>query len=254
MNAARESAKTPDVAAETSGREPFHTCRADALAEIAETYLNITSGDASTADRYQVVVHVTAETLDSVQALSDAAGQCHLDDGPHVTAETSLRIGCDCSIVRLVENENGEPLSIGRKSRVIPPAIRRALRFRDHGCRFPGCTNTFFIDGHHIEHWADGGVTSLDNLVQLCRHHHRLVHEGGFHCEKDERGILQFRDIRKRTLGTYVLPTPLPDDANLEDWMVTRLQDFEIDESTCVPNWMAGDRMDWDFAVGALFQ
>jgi hypothetical protein len=32
------------------------------------------------------------------------------------------------------------------------------------------------------------------------------------------------------------------------------MQDFEIDESTCVPNWMAGDRMDWDLAVGALFQ
>jgi hypothetical protein len=128
------------------------------------------------------------------------------------------------------------------------------LRFRDRGCRFPGCTNSFNVDGHHIEHWANGGETSLENLVQLCRHHHRLVHEGGFQCEKDERGKLLFRDLHARTLGTYVLPTPLPDDAKLEDWMVTQMQDVEIDESTCIPNWMAGDRMDWHLAVGALFR
>jgi hypothetical protein len=281
------------VTAETSAREPFHCCSADALAEIAETYLNSEPGDASTADRYQVVLHVTAETLESVQtdaaevacnagsynarpgnagssvANSDsvkpkesvARGQtrpdvdinAYLDQGPHVTAETSRRIACDASIVRLIEDEDGEPLSIGRKSRVIPPAMRRALRSRDEGCCFPGCTNTSYIDGHHIEHWADGGETSLDNLVQLCRRHHRLVHEGGFACEKDPNGPVTFRDARHQTLGTYVLPTPLPDDATIEDWMVSHMQDVEIDETTCVPNWMAGDKMDWDLAVGHLF-
>ncbi len=65
-----KSAGNSDVIAETSEREPFHTCRADALAEIAETYLNSETGDASTADRYQVVVHVTAETLESVQTVA----------------------------------------------------------------------------------------------------------------------------------------------------------------------------------------
>ncbi|MCI0516676.1 MAG: HNH endonuclease, partial [Woeseiaceae bacterium] len=143
---------------------------------------------------------------------------------------------------------------IGRKSRVIPPAMRRALRARDDGCRFPGCTNTFYIDGHHIEHWANGGETSLDNLVQLCRHHHRLVHEGGFACEKDANGRVTFRDTRQQVLGTYVLPTPLPDNATIEDWMVSHMQDIEIDDTTCVPNWRAGDKMDWNLAVGHLFQ
>jgi len=260
-----------DVTAETSDhsqtREPFHARRADALAEIAETYLNSEPGTASTADRYQVVVHVTAETLDSVQAPADVGAShardpiadhthqfSHLDDGPHVTAVTSRRIACDASIVRLIKDENGEPLSIGRKSRVIPPAMRRALRARDDGCRFPGCTNRFYIDGHHIEHWADGGETSLANLVQLCRYHHRLVHEGGFVWEKDTDGRLTFRDARRQALGTYVLPTPLPDDATIEDWVVSQMQDFEIDGHTCIPNWMAGDRMDWDLAVGHLFQ
>ncbi|MCH8866245.1 MAG: DUF222 domain-containing protein, partial [Proteobacteria bacterium] len=79
-----------------------------------------------------------------------------------VSAETSRRIACDCSILGIKEAENGEPLSIGRKTRSIPPALHRALRFRDKGCRFPGCTNHKFVDGHHIRHWADGGDTSLD--------------------------------------------------------------------------------------------
>ncbi len=249
--AADVTAETP----ETSGREPFHARRADALAGIAESYLNGEPGDNATADRYQVVLHVTAETLDSVQtAPTPAARVSHLDDGPHVTAETSRRIACDASIVRLHEDENGEPLSIGRKSRTIPPAIRRALRARDDGCRFPGCTRRSFLDGHHIEHWADGGETGLDNLVQLCRHHHRLVHEGGFHCGKDENGNLQFRDLQERVLNRYTVPTPVPDDATIEDWMVSHMQDVAIDDSTCIPNWMAGDTMDWDLAVGNLFR
>ena len=66
----------------------------------------------------------------------------------------------------------------GRKTRTIPPAIRRALNSRDGGCRFPGCTHQRYVDAHHIEHWADGGETKLSNLVTLCRLHHRLVHEG----------------------------------------------------------------------------
>ena len=183
-----------------------------------------------------------------------AAADSYLDDGPHVTAETSRRIACDASILRLIEDEDGEPLSIGRKSRVIPPAMRRALRARDKGCRFPGCTHTSYIDGHHIEHWVNGGETSMANLVQLCRRHHRLVHEGGFACEKDAQGRVCFRDERQQMLGTYVLPTPVLDDATIENWMVSRMQDFEINAGTCVPHWMAGDRMDWDLAVGALFQ
>ena len=268
-------------------REPFHVRRADAPTGIAESYLNSEPGDNTTADRYQVVLHVTAddvasgvnvgpgpdracaggshasvprsprvtaETLEPVQtATRKRAVASHLEDGPHVTAETSRRIACDASIVRLIENENGEPLSIGRKSRTIPPAMRRALRARDDGCRFPGCTHRSFLDGHHIRHWADGGETGLDNLVQLCRHHHRLVHEGGFHCGKDEHGNLQFRDPRGQRLARYVLPTPLPDDATIEDWMVSHMQDVAIDDTPCVPNWMAGDTMDWDLAVGNLF-
>jgi hypothetical protein len=86
-------------------------------------------------------------------------------------------------VVELKERD-GEPLSVGRKTRSIPPALCRALRRRDRGCRFPGCENHRFVDAHHIEHWARGGETSMDNLVLLCRTHHRLVHEGGYFVER----------------------------------------------------------------------
>jgi hypothetical protein len=110
--------------------------------------------------------------------------------------------------LRKGEVSDGQPLSIGRKSRSIPPAIRRALRARDRGCRFPGCINRYRIDGHHIRHWADGGETSLDNLLQLCRHHHRLLHEGGFSCERtigNSGGKIVFRN----PYGQVIAPTPL---------------------------------------------
>jgi hypothetical protein len=232
-----------DVSAETSEPTPIATRRADALAEVAETYMNSEPVPNSTADRYQVVVHVAADV---------SAGTPHMENGPHVSAETSRRIACDSSVLRIDEGKNGEPLAIGRKSRSIPPAMRRALRMRDEGCRFPGCTNDKFVDGHHIEHWADGGETDLDNLVLLCRRHHHLVHEGGFGCEKTASGELIFRDQRNTPLPHW---SPLPavgvDDIN--DWLEREFFDRGIDAETCRSQWYAGERMDWNLAVGHLF-
>ena len=218
--------------------EPIGARRADALAEIAETYLNNSESSGSTADRYQVIVHVCPK------------GTSNIEDGPHVPAGTSRRIACDSTIVAIKEDKNGEPLSIGRRSRSIPPPMRRALRIRDGGCRFPGCTNTRFVDGHHIEHWADGGETSLDNLVLLCRHHHHLVHEGGFACEKTESGEVGFRDRRAEVLDES---DALRGVADLQDWMDREFFEANIDSETCTAKWYAGDRMDWQMAVSALF-
>jgi hypothetical protein len=82
----------------------------------------------------------------------------------------------------------------------VPHWLRRAVRERDRGCRFPGCTQVHHVDAHHIQHWADGGETSLDNLVLLCRHHHRLVHEEGFGCERTVDGAVVFRHPDGRVL------------------------------------------------------
>jgi len=217
---------------------PIAARRADALAQVAETYLNNSESSGSTADRYQVVVHVTAETS-------------NLEDGPHVTAETSRRIACDCAVVGIKEDKNGEPLSIGRRSRTIPPPMRRALRARDKGCRFPGCTNTRFVDGHHIKHWADGGETKLDNLVLLCRHHHHLVHEGGFACERSPDGELKFKDQRDETLAPSPMMPGLAANDDVQQWMDREFFEANIDSETCTAKWYAGERMDWDLAVRA---
>jgi len=99
--------------------------------------------------------------------------------------ESVKRLCCDGDAVVIVENGEGEPLSVGRKTPTVPKAIKRALRARDKGCAFPGCNNRRFVDAHHIEHWSAGGETSLDNLMLLCSRHHRLVHEGGFRIERD---------------------------------------------------------------------
>ncbi len=236
------------VEAETSEEPvPIAARRADALAEIAETYMNNNESSGSTADRYQVVVHVGASTG------RDLAPDAYIEDGPHVTAVTSRRIACDSSIVAIKEDENGEPLSIGRRSRSIPPPMRRALRVRDKGCRFPGCTNTRFVDGHHIKHWADGGETSLDNLVMLCRHHHHLVHEGGFVCEKSADGEIKFNDQRARPLEqSSGLPGVATSD-DVQKWMDREFLEAGIDSETCQAHWQAGNRMDWQMAVSALF-
>lgn len=232
--------RSDDVTAEIPEQEPIAARRADALAEVAETYLNNSESSGSTADRYQVVVHVTAERSD-------------LEDGPGVTAETSRRIACDSSVVCIKEDKNGEPLSIGRRSRSIPPPMRRALKNRDQGCQFPGCTNTRFVDGHHIEHWADGGETSLDNLVLLCRHHHHLVHEGGFTCEKDGSSSIVFRDGRLSRLEPSAPLPGMPGAEELQHWFDQEFFEAGIDSNTCTARWYAGERMDWQMAVSAMF-
>ena len=124
------------------------------------------------AERYQVMVHCDAATL----AEEGEPGRSDLD-GIRVSAETSRRKACDAAVVAMVHAKDGSMLSVGRRTRTIPPHIRRALEERDRGCRFPGC-GCRFTEAHHVKHWADGGETSIGNAVLLCRRHHRAVHEG----------------------------------------------------------------------------
>jgi len=104
-----------------------------------------------------VNIHTDIETLQQ----AGTGAESEIEERSHVPAETSRRMACDCSMAHWHQGQNGEPLNIGRKTRSIPPAIRRALKRRDHGCRFPGCACSRFVDAHHIRHWADGGETSI---------------------------------------------------------------------------------------------
>ena len=170
---------------------PSSARRADALAWMADHGLAhatavdaAESRDRTAGERCEVLVHVDARLLavptdDDDEHARDSAQPCALDDGAPLAAETARRICCDAGIVPVVR-DGDRTLAVGRRTRSIPPAIRRALRVRRPGCGFPGCQRTRWLDAHHIRHWAHGGRTDLDNLVQLCRHHHRLVHEGGW--------------------------------------------------------------------------
>ena len=172
--------------------------RADALGLLAERALAAGSQgvpvSGSRAERYQVVLHVDPETL----AAEGEPGRSELEDGTRVSAETSRRISCDTGLVRVAHGPDGSVLDVGRKTRTIPPALRRALESRDRGCRFPGC-GLRFTDAHHVVHWADGGATSLTNCLLLCRHHHRLVHEGGWTVQWWGDGRAVFIDARGGT-------------------------------------------------------
>jgi hypothetical protein len=153
------------------------------------------------AERYQVFLHVDDATLSE----GEEPGRSHLEDGTRLSAETSRRLTCDASVVRVVHGNGGKVLDVGRRTRTVPPAIRRALEVRDGGCTFPGC-GLRFTEAHHIVHWSQGGETNLGNTVLLCRIHHRAVHEEGFRVRRDRDGTLQFFD---RT------GWPLPDRAPL---------------------------------------
>jgi len=188
-----------DVSAETPDSRPAQR-RADALVAMAETVLASGVAPCAGGERHQVVVHIDAEAL-----ADDEPGRCELDDGHALAPETARRLACDASVVAMRER-GGRPLSVGRKTRSIPPAIRRALTARDRGCRFPGCGHHRFVDGHHITHWAHGGKTSVENLVLLCRHHHRLVHEGGYRLERRSGGRLVFRRPDGRRVSDHPQP------------------------------------------------
>ena len=206
----------------------------EALVAVADASL-VSAPHRSSADRYQVIVHVDADAL-----THDGEGGSALDDGPAIAAETARRVACDASVVG-ISHRNGRTLRVGRKTRTIPPALRRALDARDRGCRFPGCQNHRFVDAHHIRHWARGGETTLENLVLLCRHHHRLVHEGGYGI--DDHG--RFYDPGGRRIP-QVWRAPPGDSDELRRHSTAAA----IGPSTCAGG--AGDPMDLDIAVDVL--
>jgi len=219
--------------------------RADALVRMAESSLERMESNSMTADHYQVVVHVDAETL-----CSTAPGRSHVEHGPTLPVETIRRIGCDASLVAVLEDGQGKVLNVGRKTRSIPPAIRRALASRDPGCQFPGCTFATFLDAHHIEHWADGGETKLSNLVTLCRWHHRLVHEGEIHVESRSNGGWRFSTPGGKEFH------PKNADAEIE-YEGTEIEEthrargLSITDDTAATRWR-GERMDYDLAIWVL--
>ena len=177
----------------------------------------------------EAVVHVSAETLTG-----------ETDQGDRLEPDTCRRLLCDSGVVRILQDASGTTIDVGRKTRTVTAALRRALHPRDRGCRFPGCDNHRFVDTHHIQHWINGGTTALSNLVTLCRRHHRFVHEWGYTIECTDHGIL-FRD----PAGTIVSPAPPRD-----PWQ-RALGDPSITTDSNRPGW-DGWPIDYEACVDSL--
>ena len=178
--------------------KPLRVRRATALAQLAEHYLATRRGGTGAtplkpSDAYQVFVHVNANDAHPDNRIN-GAHTTYMDDRRCVAPHVARQLACDASRRTVLENERGEVLNIGRRSRIVPWHIVHALRIRDGGCRFPGCNQHRWTDAHHIHHWADGGETSLENLVTLCRYHHRELHRDEYRIEHGADGELIFID------------------------------------------------------------
>ena len=232
---------SPHVPGGTHPCRPSHTVRrADALAWMAERIFEEGEAPRLSPHRHEVVVHVDDEVL-----ARGTAGRCEIEHHNALAAETARRLCCDGGIVATVDGPQGEPLSVGRRTRSIPPALRRALMSRDRGCRFPGCPATHRLHGHHVRHWAEGGETALDNLVLLCPVHHRLVHEGGFDVQRLDDGALRFT-----APNGEAVQAPAPHEPSSPDTILSHNDalGLVINRETAMAHWH-GERVDYDHAV-----
>ncbi len=181
--------------------------RADAFMDMIQDRMR---GNRPQRTPIEIIITVPHAGLHGSAEPSDLA---MMADGEVIAAATARRFCCDAGVVVAHVDADGVPLSVGRKTRTISATIKRALRLRDRTCRFPGCTHRRYVDGHHIEHWANGGATTLSNLMLLCSAHHTLLHEGGCRVESDGGNGWNFFDHRNRIIEA--LPVRItPNDTN----------------------------------------
>ena len=199
---------------------------ADALALLAETALHHALDPGAPGERDQV------------------------EEGNRVSAETSRRLACDASRVVMWHDADGRVVEVGARTRTIPPAMRRALHYRDRGCRFPGC-GVRVTQGHHLRHWAQGGPTTLSNLASLCGRHHRAMHEEGYTVERRGDDLLVFRRPDGRELPHVPEPAAMSADPAATLRATHTTLGLEIDARTSRPTWL-GERLNLGYALDVL--
>jgi Domain of unknown function (DUF222)/HNH endonuclease len=276
----REAPHTParrlaDTAEECGDPADPSATRADAFSAIMTSYLGSGAQDATDAEAFHVIVLTNASTLttedaehakdadpttpgEAATAASRDADQADAGDdqrdrpggvteqGTALPRDTVLRLACTAAVTPARISEDGTPMDIGRKTRKLTAPLRRALRLRDSGsCRYPGCTARRRLHAHHIRHWADGGPTTLSNLISLCPAHHWAVHEGGHRLRVDDTRRLSVVRPDGRILVSA--PSIGPGDASL----VTANE--HITANTIGPGW-DGTPVDLGNAVLALLQ
>jgi hypothetical protein len=270
---AADQAETPaarmDTAATAGPDAPTSSSLADALLVIAEAFLAGKIAEAGDPEVYQVIVHVGTEAVTpaapaGVSAETPTAGpptagppvpadlanparpaRCHVEDGPAISPTAAQMIACTATWTWMLHDSAGKLLDLGRRRRRPNAALRRAARERDTcRCRFPGCESRR-VDLHHIQYWSNGGRTSLDNLVSLCKYHHTLVHERGYLIAAARDGTFAFyRPDGAAVPASPALPAP--------SGMIGDCHDADIGPDTIVPPWY-GERLDLDYAIHVCF-
>ena len=231
-------------------REDYRANRASSLTQLAEYYLEGRGREAShhaLGEKYQLFVHVNANPVNSQHRINTADSAC-IDQGHRfLSLEVARRLACDASLTRVLEDDAGNVLDIGRRSRIIPRAMAHALRIRDGGCRYPGCCQRTRVDAHHIKHWAEGGETSMENLVRLCRFHHGLLHKGEYRLHREMTGELVFTNRRNERIVQSFCPQ-FPGIPEAEDCL-----DPDIDANIAKSKWL-GDSLDIQYALLCMYQ
>ncbi len=247
LDTAREQLSA-DARGEGGPAGPVHMAASatnvDALHLVAESFMANGPAARSGADRYQLVVNVDEDVL--VDDSPD--GICELDGGPRLAPETVRRLGCDASTVVMVRRKDGTLLTATNKTQAIPRRVRRMLHARDQGCRFPGCSQRTFVDAHHIHHRARGGSNELENLVELCWFHHRLVHEGGWKLRLDSTENVVVTNPAGNVIPSLVALRGAVGGIEPRN----RAAGIAIDSTTVTPRWY-GDPLDLDHITTALW-
>ncbi|HEY2832345.1 MAG TPA: DUF222 domain-containing protein [Sporichthyaceae bacterium] len=235
---------------EVEPRPTAANSNADALVEVARTA--VAARDAQSTSRTTDLLHLHAEfsQLHAMVLPDDQPGP-RIEHGPDLHPETLRRLCCDSAFVVVTHHaagRSGTSMDVGRRTRVIPAALRRAVLLRDHGCcRFPGCSNTRFVEVHHVWHWALGGPTAFWNLITLCTAHHHLVHEEGWPLNAD--GVGGFRFYRPDGVELPAASEPLT--GNTTD--LVHQHTATITKDTAWPDWY-GEPLDLPLTVELLLR
>ena len=253
----------------------------DASAEVSPGSGRLPWRDVARTDRYQVVLHVDLDALHTGRGSADGdvplpplpargpgpgwvPGTAILEGVGRISPETARRISCDSGLVAMTHGGGcgscggegvgamGEALNVGRKTRTVPPALRRALEERDRCCRFPGC-DLRHCQSHHVVHWVDGGKTKLENMCLLCPAHHWAVHEGGFSIELERDGTARFRNPRGELIPEAPGMPPIREGVVDEVREEQSREGIQVDEWTATPLWQ-GEPFDLHYVVSSLWE
>ena len=241
------------------GYGKFTSLRASALVRLAGNFLEdggesdgftqsshkkTTNG--SLGEKYLVFLHINTNEASRDYQINGSAG-CSIGNEQFLAPQVARRLACDAQLTTILEDDAGNVLDIGRRSRIIPRAMSHALRIRDGGCRYPGCCQSTHTEAHHITHWADGGETNPGNLVTICKFHHRLLHDGEYRIHRDTSGDLVFTNKVNLVIRQSFYPQ-FPEDLNAQP-----INDPTIDEHTSECKWL-GEKMDIQLALYTLFR